>query len=376
MEEIDINDLDKSKVYCNVCLKSGEMVEYGFHEDLQIYIRRESCKKNKHNYNLRYFEEYGWSMCQGCALDAVPRAEIMKRKRGEGKCSLCKKHVSKRDAFSRGYECGCHDKWFKEHNNSEKISTFREQLGKSNANKSGYCKAKDCKNKDVWHEKLSIVGFCDDCKKKQLQEVHKLNQSEGNCNTCGEFSKSRNNCGVCSRCQSKTMTKTRRDFSELFSKNNSSPRVRYERKQKYEEIYQSIEEKKIDIENIGLYSKVIGSIGLYGICKADGKKYALTAGKSVNLKREISAFLYRIKNPDEQKPYGTLDKHGKIDNDYGRWYDITHDYENFEIVLLYSGDDEIQAYLCEAAWALHNDAVFKKDKNNKKLPNTHGYWMW
>lgn len=87
-------------------------------------------------------------------------------------------------------------------------------------------------------------------------------------------------------------------------------------------------------------------------------------------------FLHRINNIDEQKPYGTLDKHGKIDDDYGRWYDITHNYENFEIVLLYSGHDEAKAYMCEAAWSLHNDAVFKRDKNGKKLPNTHGYWMW
>lgn len=148
MEEIDINTLDKSKVYCNACLKLGKIVEYGFDENLQVYIRLQSCIDSKHTYNIRYFEEYGWSVCQGCALGSVPRAEITKRKRGEGKCSLCKEHVNKRDAFSRGYDCGCHDKWYNDHNNSESISSFREQLGKSNVSKSGYCKAKDCKNKD------------------------------------------------------------------------------------------------------------------------------------------------------------------------------------------------------------------------------------
>lgn len=82
MEEIDISTLDKSKVYCNACLKAGEIVEYGFDEELQIYIRRKSCISNKHTYNIRYFEKYGWSVCQGCQLDSTPRAEITKRRRG------------------------------------------------------------------------------------------------------------------------------------------------------------------------------------------------------------------------------------------------------------------------------------------------------
>lgn len=293
MEEIDISTLDKSKVYCNACLKAGEIVEYGFDEELQIYIRRKSCIINKHTYNIRYFEEYGWSVCQGCGLDPTPRAEITKRRRVEGKCSVCGKRVSKRDAFSRGYECGCHDEWYNDHNNSEEISSFRQQLCQSNKNKSGYCVAKDCKNKDVFHEKLNMVGFCRECAKKQLQDVHKLNQSEGNCTLCGVFCEFRNSCGVCSKCQSNTMSKAKKNFPELFSninKNKPLPSSFTENKAKYEEIYQAIEEKIIDVDNINSYYKKIGAIGLYGICKADGKKYALTAGKSINLKREINAF--------------------------------------------------------------------------------------
>lgn len=374
--EIDINSLEKEKVYCNACLKANKIVECKFDLESQIYKRSESCIASKHKYSLRYFDKYGWSVCQGFGLKSTPRGEITKRKQGKGECSICKKEVEKRDAFSRGINCGCHDKWYKEHNNSEAISKFREKLGKSNLNQQGYCSSALCKNPGVFHEKLNIVGFCKDCQENQLNEVHLLNQQKGNCSICNQKVEFRNSCGVCSNCQSETMKKVRNDFSELFDKSKVSYSS-LRKKKLYEEIYKQIIEIPIDLNGVDLYRNKLGAIGLYGKFKKDGKRYALTAGKSVNLHREIRSFYHRINHPELQKPYGfVLPSNDKIDNDYGRWYDITHDYCDFEIVIIYSGENEAEAYLYEASWALANDAIFKKDKNYKKIKGTHGYWMW
>lgn len=54
----------------------------------------------------------------------------MKFRTGKGNCSMCGKEVTKRDQMCRGYECGCHDKWYIEHNSSNKMKRKASELGK------------------------------------------------------------------------------------------------------------------------------------------------------------------------------------------------------------------------------------------------------
>ena len=130
------------------------------------------------------------------------------------------------------------------------------------------------------------------------------------------------------------------------------------------------------ITSLKYLKNVCGAIGLTGIFKEDGKRYALTAGKSNNIYYEIRKFLRIIEQPEKQIPYGETDKKtNKIDNDYGRWYDITHNYSDFKIELIAKDVSDEEAILCEMKWAIDNNALYKCDNNRKKLPNTHGYWL-
>lgn len=112
-----------------------------------------------------------------------------------------------------------------------------------------------------------------------------------------------------------------------------------------------------------------GSIGLFGTNIQDNKRYALNAGKSVNLGEEIRKFWRIISQPSKQSIY----------YDYGRWYHIANDYKDFEIAIISIDVSEQEALLSEAQWAYKNNANFKYkiDENGNKiqLPNTHGYWM-
>lgn len=129
-----------------------------------------------------------------------------------------------------------------------------------------------------------------------------------------------------------------------------------------------INENSISYEESFIYDNRCGSIGLYGKYKKDNKVYALNAGKSINLGKEIRKFWRIISNPEKQN----------IEEDYGRWYHISNDYTNFEIKIICIDVSEQEALLKEAAWAMQNNANFKYTvKNGKKvqIENTHGYWM-
>lgn len=130
-----------------------------------------------------------------------------------------------------------------------------------------------------------------------------------------------------------------------------------------------INEEKVAYEDFAIYNKRCGSIGLYGISKINGQRYALNAGKSVNLGNEIRKFWRILSKPQKQ------DKNW----DYGRWYSITNNYCNFEVIILCVDVSEPEALLTEMSWAINNDANFKYEINKlgskaQKL-NTHGYWM-
>lgn len=126
------------------------------------------------------------------------------------------------------------------------------------------------------------------------------------------------------------------------------------------------------------FGYICGAIGLTGVYKDDGVRYALTAGKSVNLQREINFFIYNITHPDEMTPYGTIDPNtGKIDSDYGRWHTIANEYEDFEILLLTDekGVDEEKALDCEFLWSIENGAYYNSNSDRTKVAGTHGYWL-
>lgn len=135
-----------------------------------------------------------------------------------------------------------------------------------------------------------------------------------------------------------------------------------------------LNDKILELGDIIKYKNQIGSIGIYGTYLKDNKKYALNAGKSNDLYKEIRKFISILSSPDKQIPYG--DKRDLKFKDYGRWYDITHNYKNFQIVLLTNENcTEEEALLSELKFALDNEAFFQFDENHKKLEGTHGYWM-
>lgn len=129
---------------------------------------------------------------------------------------------------------------------------------------------------------------------------------------------------------------------------------------------------KIDgriVENASEYNKKCGSIGLTGISNDDRKRHSLNAGKSIDLGMEIKKFWRILSRPTLQD----------INYDYGRWFNISNNYTDFEIIILCVDVPEQDALLTEAAWAIRNNAHFKynTDENGSKvqIKGTHGYWM-
>ena len=98
-----------------------------------------------------------------------------------------------------------------------------------------------------------------------------------------------------------------------------------------------------------IYNKRYSSIGLTGICKEDGIRYALNAGKSIDLGSEIRKF-WRIINSLEKQ---------EENYDYGRWYKIIHNYTDFEILIICVDVSEEEALLNETVWTYQNNANFK-----------------
>ena len=94
----------------------------------------------------------------------------------KNKCSICKEIVKKRDQNGRGYDCGCHNKWYKEH--FDKINYKRKGPGK-------------CLNCNEFSLKRDGRGFCSKCVGKAMIN----RKSSGNCIICGKFNKERDQYG-------------------------------------------------------------------------------------------------------------------------------------------------------------------------------------
>lgn len=261
-----------------------------------------------------------------------------------------------------------------------------------------------CKNCKKYAEKRNGTGLCLECNLKLSDKMlektlSKIGQIHP-CSVCGIRKKIVDNAGMCYECscdQGKNVWKNANSDTKLSMLEN----LKLHKPLKWENL--SEESKKImlsnlkssveftdkelerlnsiDIEVAGVvnyenskeFKDIIGVIGLTGVFKGDNKRYALTAGKSINLEKEIKKFWRIISNPEKQIPYNDI-RDIKF-KDYGRWYDITHDYFKFEIIIIKYNCNENEALQQEAAWAVQNNAVFQFDSNHKKLEGTHGYWM-
>lgn len=232
-------------------------------------------------------------------------------------------------------------------------------------------------NPDCSHKgKVLIVnsnGFCKDCSMKIIGKIGKENASkigkEFKCPICKEIKIASNLSGICKSCHSKISSINISKLNKIF---HSGTKV----SKSFKEFLKSIEIRVqlLDLDNFKNTTKdKIGSIGLIGTNKVDGKEYCLTAGKSVHLDSEIKKFLKILSLPDKQIPYG--DKEDEKLHDFGRWYDITHYYKNFKIILLSLDVTEREAIVAEYAWAYQNHALFQFDENHKKIEGTHGYWL-
>ena len=346
-----------------------------------------------------------------------------------GFCSKCKKFNTKRDQNSRGKDlCSCsHDFMMKhngsekmreqarraltefyqtqegkdfllKHNQSEKMRKQAVELGKItgpiNARKLNERNVYLCEvcNKETQHNGF---GTCLDCNPQS--RTWENNLKPGNCTNCGVFSEKRSCAGMCRNCMVERLKEINKKRSRTLKANISkfpvqktdlkNKRLSFKSKQSRVKRVKEMIEQGITFQGQVLspsnnyyaeFGYICGSIGLTGVYKGDGVRYALTAGKSVNLQREINFFLYNITHPDEMPPYGTIDLNtGKIDSDYSRWYTIANEYEDFEILLLTDeeGVDEEKALDCEFLWSIENGAYYNSNSDRTKVAGTHGYWL-
>lgn len=346
-----------------------------------------------------------------------------------GFCSKCGKFNTKRDQNARGKNmCSCsHDFMMKhngsqamreqasrvlkefyateegkafrlKHNQSEKMRKQAVEQGKItgpiNARKMNERNVYMC---EVCNKKTQHNGFgtCLDCNPQSRTWEH--NTKAGNCNKCGAYSEKRNCAGYCKNCIVEILKeineKRSRVFKAKLSKipiqktNLKNKRLIFKSKQSRVKRVKEMIEQSITIIGKVLppsndyyadFGYICGAIGLTGVYKGDGIRYALTAGKSVNLQKEINFFVYNITHPNEMPPYGTIDPNtGKIDSDYGRWYTIANEYEDFEILLITDeeGVDEEKALDCEFLWSIENGAYYNSNSDRTKVEGTHGYWL-
>lgn len=119
MEEIDINDLDESKVYCNSCLSLGIITELPFSNKSNSYSRPLCAHNKTRNFYCRVFRNNEWVIVRGTDPTQQTQKEKVLENTKPGLCSICGLQNDRRDISSRGYQCGCHDNWFKQHNSSK-----------------------------------------------------------------------------------------------------------------------------------------------------------------------------------------------------------------------------------------------------------------
>ncbi len=147
--------------------------------------------------------------CNECSLELEEIAKYT--------CSLCGKFVKNltRDQNGRGYECGCHEKWNRQHwakyNGSEKaretnrrtmLAYIHSEEGKKhiqehNQSLHGPGKCVRCGK----HSETRFAGLCNDCRQSDIDKM----LGEGACTSCGKVVKYRNVSGYCPECLGKRL---------------------------------------------------------------------------------------------------------------------------------------------------------------------------
>lgn len=326
-------------------------------------------------------------------------------------CSVCGHGVKTQGRAGRGIECGCNENFYRNHFSKmtqpgfctscgmyseirtsaglckfclKDLQSRRGLTSSSKIGKLGLCSNKNCKFKGKDVLIANSNGYCEYCSLSIIGQIGRKNAeiigSITTCPICNKENIAVNLSGMCYDCLSSQSTKN------IIETNK---KIFIDGVQITEENLHLFESIKFNGSNIDFCNlqeidsyKGIGAIGLTGVFKEDSKRYVLTAGKSNDLSKEIRKFIRILNSPEKQLPYGQINPlTGKIDSDYGRWYDITHNYTDFEIEILYFGNGESKALKYEALWALRNNAIFKydcdlnSDNFMKKIEGTHGYWL-
>ena len=121
--------MDKSLTYCKHCFAEGKLTILEANKDNEDFVEVCHIHNNlKSNFHILVFNENlnNWVDVRGCNIKKKP--EIFKQKATcEGKCSICGKFNKTRDQNGRGKDCGCSQKWYKNHNSSTKMKEISRQ---------------------------------------------------------------------------------------------------------------------------------------------------------------------------------------------------------------------------------------------------------
>ena len=336
--------LDKDKCYCYKCLKEDKIESLSFDKNENKFKRCNNKSHIRNNITFRYSKKSNkWLTYHGYAKEAI---SLSKANRKTAK--YCKEHglgfnnpkihqKAIQTQIKNGTFNMLNPEFSKKHHQKmidNKTGIFSEENQKYI--RSHEVGIKRAKNANTNEKQLKRV-------QKQLNNGNHVSQIK----LKEKMEKSLNSIGI----NIKNLNYF--EIKKLFI--NKSPL--------------NINGKIIDFENLKIYNNRCGAIGLTGINIKDGNRYALNAGKSINIGNEIRKFYMITSQPEKQDP----------NYDYGRWYKIANEYRDFEIILLCIDVPEEEALLYEANWAFKNNAEFKYFINDRcekiQKENTHGYWM-
>ena len=336
--------LDKDKCYCYRCLMEGITNPLNFDNNSNKFIRCDNINHIKNNVTFRYDKNTEkWLTYNGYAKNATSFSESNKKS-----AKYCKEHglglnnpKIHQKAMQTQIENGTFNMLNPEFSKKHHQKMIDNKTGIFSEENQKYIRShevglKRAKNSNTLENQLKRV-------QKQLDNGLHPTQTKLKV----KMEKSLNSIGI------DTKNLNYFEIKKLFI--DKSPL--------------NIDGKIIDFENLKIYNNRCGAIGLTGINIKDGNRYALNAGKSINIGNEIRKFYMITSQPEKQDP----------NYDYGRWYKIANQYRDFEITLLCIDVSGEEALLYEANWAFKNNAEFKyfTNDNGEKIQkeNTHGYWM-
>ena len=342
---IDQALLDKNKCYCYQCLKEDVIEDLSFDPIKNKFIRCNNKNHIRNNITFRYNKNVKkWLTYNGYGKEAISLSESNKKS-----AEYCRKHglginnpEIHQKAIRTQIENGTFNMLNPEFSKKHHEKMIKNKTGIFSDENQKYIRTREAgikraKNANTNEKQLKRV-------QKQLEKGTHITQTRLKRKMIDSLVKNRNfNFDF-------LCNKTYFEIEKLFTENFQ------------------VSVNVLTNKDLKIYKNRCGAIGLTGICKKDGIRYALNAGKSIDLEGEIRKFKRIISMPCIQD----------VNYDYGRWYHIANDYTDFEISIICVDVTEDEALLQEFLWAKNNNANFKYEiKNGKKeqIPNTHGYWM-